>query len=96
MASVNSSPYASVDIVRAGTAVSVFGLRDTITGYYNVTLDGETTQYTAQSIWEEGTVLFYMTGLDPGRTHSLIITNAEDNLLAIGYINITSVSGIPM
>ena len=34
-----------------------------------------------------------MTGLDPERTHSLIITNAEDQLLAVGLINTTSVSG---
>ncbi|KAF9650651.1 hypothetical protein BDM02DRAFT_3127622 [Thelephora ganbajun] len=83
-------------VARVGTAVSVFGLRDPATGYYNVTLDGETTQYNAQSVWKEGAVLFYMTGLDPGRTHSLIITNAEDNQLAVGYINITSVSGVPI
>lgn len=84
------------DIVRVGTAVSVFGLRDTIAGCYNVTLDGQTTQYDAQSVWEEGTVLFFSTGLDPERTHSLIITNAGNNILAIGYINTTSVSGVSM
>ena len=84
------------NIVRVGTAISVFGLRDTIAGFYNITLDGETTQYDAQSVWEEGAVLFYATGLDPERTHSLIITNAENNFLAIGYINTTSVSGVSM
>ena len=37
-----------------------------------------------------------MTGLDPEHTHSLTITNAEDHLLAVGHINTTSVSGVPM
>lgn len=89
-------PDAPADIVRVGTAVSVFGLRDTITGCYNVTLDGQTTQYNAQSVWEQGAVLFYTTGLDPQQTHSLIITNAGNDILAIGYINTTSVSGVSM
>lgn len=83
-------------VVRVGTAVSVFGLRDPTAGYYNITLDGETTQYNAQSAWKEGAVLFYMTGLDPERPHSLTITNADNNLLAVGYINTTFVSGVPM
>lgn len=90
----SSSDLADID--RAGTGVSIFGLRDIIAGRYNVTLDGETSQYNAQSIWKEGAVLFYMAGLDPGHTHSLIITNAESNLLSIGYINTTSVSGMLM
>jgi len=91
-----ASPHVPTHVARVGTAVSVFGLRDHTAGVYNVTLDGETTQYNAQSAWKEGTVLFYTTGLDPERTHSLIITNAENNLLAVGYINTTSVSGVPM
>lgn len=96
MTSTHPCPYTQVDIVWVGTAVSVFGLRDTIAGCYNVTLDGRTTQYNAQSVWEQGAVLFYTTGLDPQQTHSLIITNAGNNILAIGYINTTSVSGVSM
>lgn len=41
-------------------------------------------------------MLFYTTGLDPEQTHSLIITNAQNSILAIGYINTTSVSGVSM
>lgn len=96
MAPADPSPYVPADSVGAGTAVSVFGLREPDSGYYNVTLDGETTQYEAQSVWVEGAVLFYMTGLDPERTHSLTITNAANNRLAVGYINTTSVSGVPL
>ena len=90
------APPHHTHVTRVGTAVSVFGLRDPTAGEYNVTLDGETTQFNAQSVWNEGAVLFYMTGLDPERAHSLIITNAEDHLLAVGYINTTTVSGAPM
>jgi hypothetical protein len=87
------SSHVRTHVARAGTAISVFGLRDPTAGHYNVTLDGETTQFNAQSAWKEGAMLFYMTGLDPERPHSLIITNAEDHFLAVGYINTTSVSG---
>jgi len=95
MISTVASPPAPTHVARAGTAISVFGLRDPTAGHYNITLDGETTQYNAQSVWKEGAVLFYTTGLDPERTHSLIITNAEDHLLSIGYVNTTLVSGHP-
>lgn len=91
-----ASPHVPTHVARAGTAISVSGLRDPTAGHYSVTLDGETTQFNAQSAWKEATVLFYMTGLDPEHPHSLIITNAGDHMLAVGHINITSVSGDPM
>lgn len=91
-----ASPYVAAHASRVGTAISVFGLRDPTAGHYNVTLDGNTTQFDAQSAWKEDAVLFYMTGLDPEHTHSLTITNAEDHMLAVGHINTTSVSGVPM
>ena len=91
-----ASSHVLTHVARVGSAVSVFGLRDPTAGYYNITLDGETTQYNAQSAWNEGAVLFYMTGLDPERIHSLTITNAANSALGVEYINTTFVSGTPM
>jgi hypothetical protein len=76
-----------------GTAVVVSGLRDYTSGRYNVSLDGQTFTFNAQSPWKESTVLFFRTGLNPDMSHELIITNVEDKLLAIGAINVTTISG---
>lgn len=80
----------------AGAAVTVSGLRDFTFGRYNVTLDGETAELDAQSFWREETTLFFKTGLDPNSPHTMIITNAENRSLAIGAINVTSISSTPM
>lgn len=80
-------------LVYTGTAVSVSGIRDFTFGRYNVTLDGVTTEFDAQSFWKEETTLFFQTGLDPATSHTMIITNAEQQSLAIGAINVTSTSG---
>jgi len=72
--------------------VVVSGRRDFSFGRYNVSLDGATSEFDAQSFWKEDAILFYKTGLDPDASHALIITNMEQHSLAIGPINVTSIS----
>lgn len=75
--------------------MSVSGYRNFDSGHYTVNLDGaDVIEYNGQSSWTEPTMLFFQTGLDPDVTHDLRITNNEDRLLAIGAVNITTVSGI--
>lgn len=76
-----------------GCALYVNGFRDLTSGQYNVTLDGQTTMFNAQSSFREESLLFYATGLDNKASHDLHIVNAGDSLLAIGDIQVVTVSG---
>ncbi|KAJ3483158.1 hypothetical protein NLI96_g6503 [Meripilus lineatus] len=57
-------------------AVAVNGPRNEGSSLYNVSLDGVETQYNASTWWLIGdTVLYYKSGLDPNKTHTLNITH---------------------
>lgn len=88
LASLISSPHPY-----SGSAVSVSGFRDISSGNYTIQLDDETFTFDGESSWKEATQLFFQTGLDPTTSHQLTITNVDNRLLAVGSINVTSVSG---
>lgn len=82
----------SVSLNFSGTAITVFGYRDTTSGNYSVQLDNETVILNAASSSKEATTLFFRTGLNDSFVHTLTITNEDNSLLAIGSVNITKVS----
>lgn len=55
-------------------------------------LDNETVILNAATSFKEATTLFFRTGLNDSFVHTLTITNEDDSLLAIGSVNITTVS----
>jgi hypothetical protein len=59
-----------------------------------VTLDGDTTTFDGRSTFAQPTVLFFQSGLDSRKVHSLTITNAASALLMIGAVDVTTSSGI--
>ncbi|KAF8271317.1 hypothetical protein EI94DRAFT_1784320 [Lactarius quietus] len=86
----NAGDFVSLNF--SGTAISVFGFRDTTSGNFSVQLDNETVVLNAASSSIEATTLFFRTGLNESVPHTLIITNEVDGLLAIGSVNITTAS----
>jgi hypothetical protein len=75
-----------------GTAVTVFGFRDSTSGKFSVQLDNESSiVLNGESSSKEATNLFFRSGLN-NSLHTLTITNVEDRLLAIGSINVTAAS----
>jgi hypothetical protein len=75
-----------------GTAVTIFGFRDANSGRFTVRLDNDSVTFNAASSTKEATTLFFRTGLNNSIPHTLTITNDDDNLLAIGLINVTLAS----
>jgi hypothetical protein len=75
-----------------GTAVSVFGFRDTTSGKFSVQLDNDSVTLNGASSVREATTLFFRTGLNNSVPHTLTIVNEDDSLLAIGLINVTIAS----
>ena len=73
-----------------GTAVTVFGFLDTTAGRFSVQLDNDTVTLNGASSAKEATELFFRTGLNNSVPHTLIITNLDERLLAIGSINVTT------
>ncbi|KAI0000481.1 hypothetical protein BJV77DRAFT_974135 [Russula vinacea] len=61
----------------SGTAVTVFGFRDTTSGRFSVKLDNESV---------------ILNGDPPPSFHTLTITNEDNGLLAVGSINVTTAS----
>jgi len=57
-----------------------------------VQLDNDSITLNGESSSREATTLFFRTGLNNSVPHTLTITNAEDRLLAIGSINVTTAS----
>ncbi|KAI0001361.1 hypothetical protein BJV74DRAFT_882588 [Russula compacta] len=76
----------------SGTAVTVFGFRDATSGAFSVRLDNATFALNGASSSRDATTLFFSTGLNESVPHTLTITNENDNLLAIGFINVTTAS----
>jgi hypothetical protein len=74
-----------------GTAVTVFGFRDTTSGRFSVKLDNESVILNGASSAEVATTLFFRTGLN-NSFHTLTITNEDNGLLAVGSINVTTAS----
>jgi hypothetical protein len=67
-----------------GTAVTVTGIVSPSAGQYSVTLDNQTTTFSAKcSFTKPDTLLFYVTGLDGNQTHDIAIRNEEDKELAV-------------
>jgi hypothetical protein len=79
-------------LLSPGTAITVFGFRDTTSGNFSVQLDNETVTLNAASSSKEATTLFFRSGLNDSFPHTLIITNEDDGLLAIGSVNVTTTS----
>ena len=75
-----------------GTAVTVFGFRDATSGAFSVQLDNATFALNGASSSREATTLFFSSGLNESVPHTLTITNEDDHLLAIGFINVTTAS----
>lgn len=73
-----------------GTAITIFGFRDVISGRFSVKLDNDTVTLNGASSTKEATTLFFRTGLNNSVDHTLTITNVDESLLAIGLINITT------
>ncbi|KAH9956876.1 hypothetical protein BC827DRAFT_1228632 [Russula dissimulans] len=76
----------------SGTAVQVLGFRDATSGRFSVQLDNDSVTLNGESSSREATTLFFRTGLNNSIPHTLTITNAEDRLLAIGLVNVTTAS----
>ncbi|KAK7692350.1 hypothetical protein QCA50_003975 [Cerrena zonata] len=81
-----------------GTAITISGLTTSLSGSYNISLDGEIpVTLSAQSSINSSTptVLYFRTGLDPSVMHKLGIVNIGDdasaNFLAVGSVNVTTV-----
>jgi hypothetical protein len=72
----------------AGSGIAVQGYRNITSGPYNATLDGVTTTFDGASSFAQPAVLFFQTGLDRTKQHTLVLTNAADSLLAIGTIDV--------
>lgn len=59
-------------------------------GQYSVTLDNETTTFSAQSSFtNHNTLLYYATGLDPIATHTVEIENSGGRNLALNVAGFT-------
>jgi hypothetical protein len=82
-----------ITLQHLGSGIAILGYANSTSGQFNATLDGQTSILNGYSSLAQPTVLFFQTGLDPSKEHSLTITNAADSLLAIGTIDVTTVSG---
>lgn len=69
----------AVSLTFEGAAVHLTGFVSPRGGLYNVTLDSITTVLNASAPWTLETTLFFQTGLDFRRQHTLTVTNAEGN-----------------
>ncbi|KAI0030937.1 hypothetical protein K488DRAFT_53160, partial [Vararia minispora EC-137] len=74
-----------------GSAVALTGFHSASSGRYSVQLDSNITEFEGESSFKEATTLFFATGLDSG-THNLTLINQEDRQLAVGAINVTTIS----
>ncbi|KAI0316500.1 hypothetical protein OF83DRAFT_1172824 [Amylostereum chailletii] len=83
--------YHSLTYTFTGSAVVIAGFRDAPSGRYIVRLDGDTYFFDGRSSFREAATLFVQAGLAANVTHNMTVTNNEDRLLAIGYINVTRV-----
>ncbi|CAL1706387.1 unnamed protein product [Somion occarium] len=85
-----------------GTAISISGLTTTVSGSYNITLNGDApVTLSAKSSFNvtTPTVLYYRTGLDPSVMHQLGIVNVgapndeNSGFFAMGSVDVTAVGG---
>jgi hypothetical protein len=77
------------------SAVTVYGLRGSCYGQYDVTFAGNTTSFIAKSSFETQSVLFSATEMDPTVDYQLVVTNIGDGgQLGIASINTTSIMAV--
>jgi hypothetical protein len=89
------APSSALDLSRqpTGSAVALTGFHGPDSGNYSVQLDGNTTTTftAAASSFKEPTTLFFAAGLGPG-AHNMTVINLSDRQLAVGAINVTTIS----
>ena len=81
-----------------GTALLLQGYLTPDSGYYSVTLDGETSTLTARSsFFQPDVLLYYAMGLNATAEHVVTISNDEGKLLALktGGIQVTTAQDNP-
>ncbi|KAH9935603.1 uncharacterized protein B0H18DRAFT_976475 [Fomitopsis serialis] len=89
---ITSQYGSSVSLNFTGEAIAMYGLRNWGNWIYNVTLDGYQTQYNGSTPWKQGnSLLFFEAGLDPNRTHTIVLTDEADQTYWQMILNSVSV-----
>ncbi|KAJ7750231.1 hypothetical protein B0H16DRAFT_1887848 [Mycena metata] len=85
-----------LDIDIGAVAVALWGVGDWGNGLYNVTLDGSEIAYNGSTFWEvPDSLLFYGGGLDPNKTHKLVVTQtspSNPDKLALNSLRVYNIS----
>ncbi|KAJ7024352.1 hypothetical protein C8F04DRAFT_1401156 [Mycena alexandri] len=85
-----------LDIDIGAVAVALWGVGNWGNGLYNVTLDGSEITYNGSTFWQvPDSLLFYGGGLDPTKTHKLVVTEASPSnpdKLALNSLRVYNIS----
>ncbi|KAJ7750232.1 hypothetical protein B0H16DRAFT_1549914 [Mycena metata] len=87
--------YVELDIDIGAVGVSLWGMTNWGNWLYSVTLDGLVNQYNGSTFWKvPDAMLFYAGGLDPTKTHKLVITNDSSMKLALNSLRVYNIFNI--